>query len=254
MTSSTALTAIVLVCTGCGNPYETSARDDTSPDASSDGPRFSFFYTSLDAMRRLSGSDDGFGGDLRFGMPTGLEGADKICQTIAEDEGVTGKTWRAFLSATQGPDGRAVNAIDRIGSGPWYDRQERLIAADLGGLIDNRPLGNPDAVNDLPDESGQGTSRLGSSWDAVTGSNKLGLLHSTDPRNTCMDWTDAAIERVQVICGHAWLAGGQGNWIEAHPELSCRPGVNLASTGASDGTSIGAAGGWGGFYCFALSP
>jgi hypothetical protein len=69
-----------------------------------------------------------------------------------------------------------------------------------------------------------------------------------------MDWSDASIERVQVICGHSWLAGGLGNWIEAHPELSCRPGVNLESSGAGDGTSIGAAGGWGGFYCFALSP
>ena len=35
-------------------------------------------------MRELSGSQDGFGGDLRFGEATGLAGADKICTTIAE--------------------------------------------------------------------------------------------------------------------------------------------------------------------------
>jgi hypothetical protein len=81
----------------------------------------------------------------------------------------------------------------------------------------------------------------------------LGLLKSDDPRNTCMDWTDRTLENVQLTAGHTWLAGGIANWIDAHPELSCRPGVKLDSTGVSDGTSIGAGGGWGGFYCFALA-
>ena len=36
---------------------------------------------------------------------SGLDGADKICQTIAEGEGFGGKTWRAFLSVVQGPEG-----------------------------------------------------------------------------------------------------------------------------------------------------
>jgi hypothetical protein len=219
-------------------------------------PDFSFFYTSLDAVRRLSGSPNGFGGDLRFGMPTGLEGADKICQTIAEGVGFGGKTWKAFLSATQGPDGQPVNAIDRIGSGPWYDRLGRLIAQDKAGLLaGDRPLGDPGAVNDLPDETGQATSRLGSSYDVVTGSTTAGTLYYPDAKNTCMDWTNNTLENVLVLCGHAWLAGGIGNWVSAHPERSCVPGVNLMSNGGSgDGSSIGAAGGWGGFYCFALTP
>src|ERR1700704_6678956 len=58
-------------------------------------PLGSFFYTSLAALRSLWGSPNGFGGDLRFGMPTGLEAADKICQTIAAGVGFGGKTWRA---------------------------------------------------------------------------------------------------------------------------------------------------------------
>jgi hypothetical protein len=57
----------------------------TVPEA----PKFSFFVTSLEAMRRLSGSQDGFGGDLG-----GLEGADRICQQIAEGVGAGQKTWR----------------------------------------------------------------------------------------------------------------------------------------------------------------
>jgi len=112
-------------------------------------------------------------------------------------------------------------------------------------------------VNDLPDETGEPTSILGSSADVITGSNKLGLLHRDaegKPENTCMDWTDSSLERVFIMTGHAWLSGGLANWIEAHSELTCIPGVNLASTGVSDGSSIGSGGGWGGFYCFALTP
>lgn len=247
--------ATVLALVGC-NPYATAAVSEGGAGSSASEPDakpFSFFYTSLAAMRTLSGNDDGFGGDLRFGEASGLAGADKICQTIAERVGSDGASWRAFLSAVQGPDSKPVNAVDRIGSGPWFDHRGRLIAADLGSLIAERPNGDIDAVSDLPDESGSGYMALGTSYDVITGSNKLGLLKSDDPRNTCMDWTDRSLENVQLTAGHTWLAGGIANWIDAHPELSCRPGVKLDSSGVSDGTSIGAGGGWGGFYCFALA-
>jgi hypothetical protein len=250
--------ALLASLTACGNPFDSGATSDGSDGSDgSEADRFSFFYTSLDAMRRLSGSDDGFGGDLRFGQETGLEGADSICQTIAEGEEAGDKTWRAFLSAVSGPDGEPLHAIDRIGNGPWYDRKERLIARDIGGLIADRPMGDPETVNDLPDETGEGTSQLGSTADAITGSNQLGLLHADaamDAANTCNDWTDATLERVFVQAGHTWLSGGLANWISAHAERSCVPGVNLNSTGVSDGSSIGSGGGWGGFYCFALTP
>jgi hypothetical protein len=233
-----------------GTSSETDAASDLLALA-----KFSFFYTSVDAMKRLSGSPDGFGGDLRFGMPTGLEGADKICQTIADGEGFGAKTWRAFLSATQGPNGVQVNAIDRIGEGPWYDRMGRTIALDKNGLLSDRPMGDSAAIGDLPDEKGNGTMQLGTSYDAITGSNRFGMLYyASEPRNTCMDWTSSTLVNVLVVCGHTWLSGGISNWIEAHPERSCLPGVSLASSGVADGSSIGAAGGWGGFYCFALTP
>ena len=45
------------------------------------------------------------------------------------------KTWRAFLSATAGPDGQPVNAIDRVGTGPWYDRLGRLVAMNKADLV-----------------------------------------------------------------------------------------------------------------------
>ena len=121
-------------------------------------PHFSFFVTSLEAMLALSGSEDGFGGDLRFGQATGLAGADAICTAIAEGElpGSGRKVWRAFLSAsTDGQGGGQVNAIDRIGSGPWYDRNGRLVAQDLQGLMGTRPDGDPVISSDLPNERGE---------------------------------------------------------------------------------------------------
>ena len=100
------------------------------------GVRFSFFVTSQAAMVALSGNAKGFGGDLRFGEADGLTGADKICtQTAERGMAGNGKTWRAFLSVTKGPGGAAVNAIDRIGNGPWYDRQGRLIAMSKADLV-----------------------------------------------------------------------------------------------------------------------
>ena len=85
-------------------------------------PHFSFFVTSLKAVQDLSGSEDGFGGDLRFGETgpgAGLRGADKICATIAERSmpGSSAKQWRAFLSVTADENGQPLNAIDRIGEG-----------------------------------------------------------------------------------------------------------------------------------------
>lgn len=61
-------------------------------------------------MQELSGSLDGFGGELG-----GLEGADDICQQLAAKVGGGHKTWRAFLRVTKGPDGAAVHGVDRVG-------------------------------------------------------------------------------------------------------------------------------------------
>ena len=217
--------------------------------------KFSFFYTSLEGMQRLARSQNGFGGDLRFGMASGLEGADKICQTLASDVGFGGKTWRAFLSVVRGPDGNPVHAIDRVGAGPWYDRNGRLIASDRAGLLaGDRPAGDAQAVADLPDETGQGTRRLGDTHDVITGSTRAGQLRNgTSTANTCEDWTSVAA-RGSVGVGHSWPAGSGRHWIEAHTERSCAAGVNLVQNGPGNGSSIGAGGGWGGFYCFALTP
>jgi hypothetical protein len=228
--------------------------DAGSPSPGNTAP-FSFFYTSLEAMRRLSGSQNGFGGNLTFGTPSGLEGADKICQTIAEGEGFGSKTWRAFLSVVQGPGGQPAHAIDRIGEGPWYDRNGRVIAMNKAGLLaGNRPMGNAQAVSDLPDEKGRGTRPLGDTHDVITGSNRMGRLASMNRANTCQDWT-SAMGTGSIQLGHSWPSPQSGpHWITVHTARNCAAGVNLMQNGPGNGQSIGSGGGWGGIYCFALTP
>ena len=57
----------------------------------------------------------------------GLAGADAHCQALATAAGAVGKTWRAYLSTQARPGQPAVNARDRIGTGPWYHPKERLL-------------------------------------------------------------------------------------------------------------------------------
>lgn len=220
------------------------------PDASD--AHFSFFVTSLQTMRAQSGSQDGFGGNLG-----GLAGADQICQTAAAAVGFGHKTWRAFLSAYN--NGSPIHAIDRIGDGPWYDRNGRLISMDKAGLIaGNRPAGDAQTVDDLPDEFGVPGTTLGDTHDVMTASNAQGRFDGTSAGNTCNDWTSASAATPTannlVRCGHSWPAMSGRHWIRAHTLHGCAPGVNLVQNGPGTGTSVGAGGGWGAIYCFALEP
>ena len=64
----------------------------------------------------------------------GLQGADAHCQKLAAASGQAGageRVWRAYLS-TQGPN--AVNARDRIGSGPWANARGGVVARDVAHL------------------------------------------------------------------------------------------------------------------------
>jgi hypothetical protein len=223
---------------------------------------FSFFLTSLVAMRRLAKSEKGFGGDLRYGQPDGLSGADKICTEIAESSmpGAGAKGWRAFLSVTKGPDGNPVHAIDRIGEGPWYDRKGRVLAMTKAALLNARPMGaDPVIINDLPNELGVPNHRPDPAAPAVdnhhflTGSNPMGHLYG--PTSTCNDWT-ALTGAGRPRIGFSWPESGRVNWISGQDEGGCGAGVNTVQTGGSDPGNpiVGSGGGYGGIYCFALKP
>lgn len=259
--------------------------DGGSADDSSSGEppaleHFSFFVTSLIAMQELSGDPAGFGGDLRFGEEgpgAGLRGADKICATIAERSmpGAGAKPWRAFLSAVDDGAGNQVNAIDRIGEGPWYDRLGRLIAANRADILSERPTGIDPAIElDLPNEDGvpnhqpDPTMEEVDNHDTLTGTNDKGELYSATA--TCADWTGKTGDEGRPRVGHSWtrMMGGMGpggmgpggvspdNWMSALDESGCAPGINLIETGPPDPNSdtVGSGGGYGGIYCFSLVP
>lgn len=231
--------------------------------------KFSFFVTSWAAIHELAkkynGSDEGFGGDLSYGETgpgAGLRGADKLCATIADRSmpGASSKGWRAFLSATKDETGKQVNAIDRIGHGPWYDRLGRTFALKTADLLEDRPIGIDLAIkNDFPNEDGlpnhnpDGTGAV-DNHDMLTGTDDEGKLYSQ--MATCADWTStSAPGRPRV--GHSWPRVISGvNWMSSLDEAGCKAGINLSEIGSPDDPSgtVGAGGGYGGFYCFALTP
>ena len=83
----------------------------------------------------------------------GLEGADAICQKLAEAAGATGKTWRAYLSTA------TVNARDRIGAGPWNNAKGVLIANGLDDLHSDANGINKETGLTESRRGGEGTGR-----------------------------------------------------------------------------------------------
>src|SRR5262245_64625648 len=77
----------------------------------------SFFITSV-----------GSGNGANLG---GIAGADAHCQRLAAAAGRGNATWHAYLS-TQGAG--AVNARDRIGSGPWFNQRGQRVGQSVGEL------------------------------------------------------------------------------------------------------------------------
>jgi hypothetical protein len=237
--------------------------------------RFSFFVTSMRGLQALANDTDGFGGDLRFGetgQGAGLRGADKICAALAEKSmpGSSVKGWRAFLSVAADTYGKQVNAIDRIGDGPWYDRTGRLLAPKKADLLATRPQnGDPTIQNDLPNEYGipnhtpDPTKPKEDNHHMITGSTTAGTLKSATA--TCKDWTTSVGSSAngKPSAGFAWPRGGGGgggnsgsNWMSTWDAPGCAAGIEIAEAGGAPPGSIiiGGGGGYGGFYCFALNP
>lgn len=233
---------------------------DTGADS-----KLSFFVTSLHHLVELSGSEDGFGGNLRYGnAATGLEGADAICQEIATRVCHGGKTWKAFLSTS------AVDAIDRVGSGPWYDYAGQLVAENTAGLVSgDRPSGGCCDLG-VYDELGvfhDGSTDVNSDGlddddhDVLTGSNSEGRYSGF----SCEDWTSTTAEgeatgggrpgggggNTGPMIGHMWPAMSGQSYVSAHSAPGCGAGINLVQNGSGSIPTVGDAGGYGAIYCFA---
>jgi hypothetical protein len=191
----------------------------------------SFFITS-------AGKGDG----ANYG---GLSGADAYCQLLATAAGRgLPVVWHAYLS-TQGAG--AVNARDRIGSGPWFNSRGQRIGqsvAELHGdtleqarmgvalgkqisLTEKQTIVN--GVGDMPNQH-----------DILTGSMPDGRAYTDGMDHTCSNYTSNADGRGNVQLGHSDKQGGNnGSWNSAHASRGCSQ-PNLVATGGA-----------GLLYCFA---
>lgn len=229
--STAALCAVTLTACGAPEPEaETTAvaMESQAPslDTTSEEP-MSFFVTSVGM---------GDGGNLG-----GLEGADGHCQTLAAAVGADDRTWRAYLS-TQAQGGQpAVNARDRIGSGPWHNAEGLIIANDVESLhYDNSNIRYEYALNERGEtvnSGGMGDSP--NQHDILTGTRMDGTAFPAGDDRTCGNWTSNGE-------GAAWVGHHDritrttpgGSWNAQHSSAGCSQ-ENLVQTGGA-----------GLFYCF----
>ena len=188
--------------------------------ASAQDNSMSFFITS---------AGPGNGADLG-----GLEGADAHCTSLAEAAGMSGKTWRAYLST----DGE--NARDRIGSGPWHNAKGDKIADDVAALHSDANAISKEIGLDESGNTVNGRGDQPNRHDILTGSNPDGTAAAA----TCENWT--ASGEGSAIVGHHDRIGLRDDapsksWNSSHPSRGC-------GQEALQGT-----GGDGLFYCFAAN-
>jgi hypothetical protein len=192
----------------------------------------SFFVTS---------AGSGKGADLG-----GLEGADAICQRLAQAAGAGGKTWRAYLS-TQATGGvAAVNARDRIGAGPWRNAKGAVIAssvADLHGGAAN--LTKQTALNEKG-EPVKGRGDTPNQHDILTGSQADGTAFGPGEDRTCGNYTKSGTEGA-VMVGHHDRMGPD----ESPPAKSWN--MSHLSRGGCSQDALRSTGGAGLLYCFAAN-
>lgn len=172
----------------------------------------------------------------------GLESADQHCQMLAEAAGAGGRTWCAYLSASASGNQPAVNARDRIGSGPWYNANGVEVASSVADLHSaNNELSKDNSIS----ERGTAINGRGddpNKHDVITGSQPDGTAFTDDEDHTCSNWTSNGEGSAQA--GHHDRQGGGDNpisWNSAHGSRGCSQD-NLIGTGG-DGL----------FYCFAVN-
>ena len=205
------------IASGCGM-WQSMTRSASS------GP--SFFVTSANPGR---GADFG-----------GLAGADAHCQALASSAGLPSRTWRAYLSTT---GAGAVNARDRIGSGPWYNVKGQMVAANVAELHGTNQLSKQTSLT----ERGEMISGRGDAvnmHDVLTGSSPEGRAVAGANDTTCGNWTRSG--EGSAIVGHHDRMGldetpPAKSWNSSHGSRGC--GMD----------ALRATGGAGLLYCFAAN-
>jgi hypothetical protein len=173
----------------------------------------------------------------------GLEGADRLCQSLASAAGAGGRTWRAYLSATAAGGAPAVNARDRIGRGPWRNANGVVIANDVNQLHGANNITKQTALT----ETGALVNGRGDT------PNQHDILTGSQPDGT------AIAGNVDTTCGN-WTKNGEGAAMLGHHDRTgldeSAPAKSWNSSHQSRGCSIDALKATGGdarIYCFAAN-
>jgi hypothetical protein len=204
-----------------------------TPAAHAQGADTGFFVTSTGI---------GNGGNLG-----GLAGADNYCQQLAQASGAGAKTWRAYLS-TQAADGKpAINARDRIGTGPWKNAKGVVIARDVAELHGANNLTKQTALSEKGDViNGRGDTP--NRHDILTGSQADGTAFAGTDDRTCKNWTSSVQGAAMV--GHADRTGLNDeppakSWNTSHPSRGPDGGCSQADLKSTGGDGL--------LYCFAAN-
>ncbi len=177
----------------------------------------------------VTSENPGQGGNLG-----GLEGADAHCAALAEAAGVTGRTWRAYLSTS------AENARDRIGAGPWVNAKGETVADSVDALHGENNLTKKTALN----EKGEVVNGRGDEpnrHDILTGSMPDGTVAAGQ---TCEDWTSDGAEAVGMVGHHDRMGLDESDaaksWNSSH---GSRGGCGMEALRGTGGDGL--------LYCFA---
>jgi hypothetical protein len=212
-----------------------------TPPAGSPTPtpaRMTFFVTSVGL---------GKGGDRTCGRRRALPGSCGRCRR--------GHTWHAYLSTQGRPGQPAVNARDRIGTGPWFNwsfaqlgaPQNAIISADLaelhGDTLVQARRGSNLFKQSTRNEHGQVIHGIGDTppiqHEILTGSKWDGRAYMDNADHTCNNWTSSSTGSAQV--GHSDRIGNGSSWNSSNATKGCSQ------------AALESRGGAGLFYCFAIN-
>jgi hypothetical protein len=193
----------------------------------------SFFVTS---------AGSGKGADLG-----GLQGADRLCQQLAQAAGTGNRTWHAYLSTQSENGAQAVSARDRIGKGPWRNSKGVVIAKDADELHGNNNLTKQTGLT----EKGEGVNGRGDTpnrHDALTGAQPDGHAFPPGEDRTCHNWTSST--QGSAMVGHIDRQGlrdddASRSWNSSHPSRGPDGGCSQADLRSTGGDGL--------FYCFAAN-
>ncbi|MEO6897581.1 MAG: hypothetical protein ABI218_13130 [Caldimonas sp.] len=166
----------------------------------------------------VSSTGGGKGADLG-----GLAGADRLCTSLATAAGIGNHTWRAYLSTQASGGTAAVNARDRIGSGPWANVKGVVIAKNLAELHGANNLTKQTALTERGDVvNGRGDTP--NMHDILTGSQPDGTAISGNADSTCGNWTRSG--EGAAMLGHSDRTGldesaPAKSWNSSHQSRGC---------------------------------